>query len=1810
MKQISGEVEVTLKFSGPPPTPGQPMSSTGFNDIEVGSDDPCFAETPEEYRDASPNELCILCISGRNLPAMDSFLFGGKSDPLIKAKVKGFPSVKTSYKEKTLDPVWNEKLVIPGVTDPSLSVEIEVEDWDPAVNEFMGKTILPLITFEDKRTVTKWYKLGNQQGNIDATNRGEIQLKICWRFNPDVIIKEKSSNPLGFLKKNDDDSDLDEEGDEPEENQPVLDEAEAAKLKKEKEEAEAALKKELGDIEVKSGDYQVQVHIIECRELAAKDLSKTSDPIVYIEAFDQKQNTSVKPACLSCVYDELFIFNFRNMDKDVFTEGLIKVKVMDANVLLKNVLIGSYAFDAAQVYFQKDHEMYRQWVALMNDEDSECNGVQGYLKLSVSIIGPGDKLKVHDEEEEMKKEREAMAKSGGQDISSQVMMPPSIRKEWKYIVTTIYRAEYLPVMDQNIRQIGSLIQNGTDAYCQVEFSGGKPMKTKVKTLKGERSAMNPIFNTEIWYPVSVPTATQTIKLSIWDYDLDGSDIIATTYSKFGVIQKLTNGTGPFWVNLYGAFVSTGFAMTSTVKGGLTKLAHITDDIDYTDLYNKYPDKAPSYKGRILISQRIESQRPKKYDKDEIEPFRRRVPRLPTQNEPKYQTYILKALVVSGTELPKFIDPSNPLKKAKLQVLIGCGKYEMYSQRVDCNNGVCDWAEYLTQEFDYPIDSSQIPDICVYLCKGKDNTLQPICYARFKAKDLLNEKFTSPPKWILLQEDKSIDALDKGEFPGNLLLRLGFGIVDDARQTQNEWESSIQRMKRRTPYQVRCHIYQGKDLPAADSNGLLDPLIHVNLLGITHKSAEKKKTRFPLYYQTLIFDCELPEREFLPQANVQLYDIDLIKNEFMGQFFYDLKDAFVLNNPDDPLPDPAYYDFFTELPGDGQGSLLISFQLIPKNRPDEVIGKLPVIQPTLRQAYIEVIAIGLRDMKPFNFQSMVAPFLEMELECIDKKVIIQTDHSKRPSPDDPNFLQRLVMPVMLPDNALFATPMALRARDTRLGGFLKPEVGVGIVDLINKIPWSKTYKPPQSDIFFQDKLNMSAGFIATNSNNNGGDEETKTLELDAAAKKAKELQEQRDKAAEDDFVLTQQPVELDQLIKQRINELDVGAGVFGALSHLELPEYGGKRKKVAEEYFGEIDLTEDEVDEPPKYMIGRKVLPYELEEELKTTPFETYYLYRGQKNHPVLGNTLKVVGKFKGLVRVMLEENEPALFDMTALLKPQQYKVRLYVLAGKNLTPMDMGFGGRPGKSDPYLKVKLGKELFDDRENAVDDVTDVDIYKLVEFNAELPGYSQLHISVMDKDEIGTDDVIGSTTIDLEDRWFDNRWQEIGRSNRNEDPEKLRWDTKDLERRSLYVPSSNNPQGILECWVDILRPGEASAFPPDDVALPPKQLFEVRVVIWKSADVPAQDTLGGQNMTDLFIKCWPEGCPEQETDTHWRSKKGKASFNWRMLFDIELGHNSRAMKFPYFHFQMWDRDIIKWNDMIAEGSINLGFYYRKAFKKNVAIKLYETPKGGAAKRTVKQNKESKQVIIKDTTADIPPPEDSANPQSGDSIPTSNEERKHQQDSDDDDDDPGIGVLGGLKESERERLTKPDTTNKSTDQTDTSFKTKLFNLFKRDNDEDEDEEAENDEEDPEIDQKLEPPKDPDQEEQDNLINTVKQMTGLWDIDPDDSTWIHMDTLDHETGTREPMGRICYSVQIWPKDKAMIMKVGTARTEPNQDPYCPPPTGRLQFSWNPFYMCMQICGPSLCAKILCCIICLGILALMIFCQPALNILIAIFLY
>ena len=64
---------------------------------------------------------------------------------------------------------------------------------------------------------------------------------------------------------------------------------------------------------------------------------------------------------------------------------------------------------------------------------------------------------------------------------------------------------------------------------------------------------------------------------------------------------------------------------------------------------------------------------------------------------------------------------------------------------------------------------------------------------------------------------------------------------------------------------------------------------------------------------------------------------------------------------------------------------------------------------------------------------------------------------------------------------------------------------------------------------------------------------------------------------------------------------------------------------------------------------------------------------------------------------------------------------------------------------------------------------------------------------------------------------------------------------------------------------------------------------------------------------------------------------------------------------------------------------------------------------------------------------------------------------------------------------------------------------------------------------------------------------------------------------------------MEFLPKWKANLCKVGLGRKEPNIAPYLPPPTGRFEWSLNPFKTLNQCVGPSFRRKMYCwiCVIC-----------------------
>ena len=118
------------------------------------------------------------------------------------------------------------------------------------------------------------------------------------------------------------------------------------------------------------------------------------------------------------------------------------------------------------------------------------------------------------------------------------------------------------------------------------------------------------------------------------------------------------------------------------------------------------------------------------------------------------------------------------------------------------------------------------------------------------------------------------------------------------------------------------------------------------------------------------------------------------------------------------------------------------------------------------------------------------------------------------------------------------------------------------------------------------------------------------------------------------------------------------------------------------------------------------------------------------------------------------------------------------------------------------------------------------------------------------------------------------------------------------------------------------------------------MELRVIVWQLQNVPGEAKgmdFGG--MGDFYVRCLMSTTTEKikfkETDTHFRAKNGKASWNYRMMFPVELSHES---KFNRLTVQLWEKDIFSADDIIAESSLVLDSFFLKTFRKKKKEPVY--------------------------------------------------------------------------------------------------------------------------------------------------------------------------------------------------------------------------------------------------------------------------------
>ena len=301
---------------------------------------------------------------------------------------------------------------------------------------------------------------------------------------------------------------------------------------------------------------------------------------------------------------------------------------------------------------------------------------------------------------------------------------------------------------------------------------------------------------------------------------------------------------------------------------------------------------------------------------------------------------------------------------------------------------------------------------------------------------------------------------------------------------------------------------------------------------------------------------------------------------------------------------------------------------------------------------------------------------------------------------------------------------------------------------------------------------------------------------------------------------------------------------------------------------------------------------------------------------------RAYGKFKGLIRIadkekMKEYNEKVELNKNQklsggnyvnmknydkyenlrkrLVNKEEVIIRVYILELNELAKKDL-----LSESDPYIKLYLnGKLVINERKNYQEDQKNCKWYRYYDIAGEIPGSSNLKIEVWDWEQILSDDLIGYTTIDLEDRYFNDDWQNMLH--------------KPVEVRPLINPDIPGPQGQVYLWLEIFKASEKSQQHIWRISPEPMTEFEVRFIVWETEDMEMMDIEG---TSDIYVIGYIEQKERQKTDIHFRCQTGNASFNWRMLLPLKL-----PLQKPEITMQVYDKDIFSSDDFISGAKLNL-------------------------------------------------------------------------------------------------------------------------------------------------------------------------------------------------------------------------------------------------------------------------------------------------
>lgn len=362
--------------------------------------------------------------------------------------------------------------------------------------------------------------------------------------------------------------------------------------------------------------------------------------------------------------------------------------------------------------------------------------------------------------------------------NSLVLLPPTVTVEHFQLIFRFYDGEGLPDLD---------ITGGCDAYISTKYMDFNA-RTKTKTTKNGCVT----WNEEMWLAVRKPTLGSRIFFSVYDKDVGFDDYVGSMEFWLDRMEKKARKMTR-WVNLYGA--------TPDSRNSF-----------YKRLYDQNPDIASSWNGRVLVQvESIDTKNPKQKCIAGIA----NLSEVDIVEAKRQKKYYVNLKIGEGICLPE--------KKSNLVVEVKLAEISFKTDKQPISVGRCyswNWSTQTDTPITLPYSSTaEMPDVFVYIRDGKSYT----SFKRIPPKNYSNPNMEW--EWLSLDENLCDGGLSGKNNCGIISWKFSISDLPTTVEKEDSKDWKIARQAKNF-YELFVHIFQCKDLPAADEEGTSDTYINV------------------------------------------------------------------------------------------------------------------------------------------------------------------------------------------------------------------------------------------------------------------------------------------------------------------------------------------------------------------------------------------------------------------------------------------------------------------------------------------------------------------------------------------------------------------------------------------------------------------------------------------------------------------------------------------------------------------------------------------------------------------------------------------------------------------------------------------------------------------------------------------------------------------------------------------------------------------------------------------------------------------------